>query len=173
MKKVCHKMHRLHKTPSFREKRPPTGRPFFVGIRLPCRESGLPRQCAHWLAMTGMCKMSILQQTLFRSKKRNTSLLASVSSGGATQNRTGDGDFADLCLTAWLWRRMYRWYGTTSLCPARRPDAEKKLERVTRLELASAPTKALLLRGPHLLISPPTARRGRGWRQRVLRCPPF
>ena len=25
--------------------------------------------------------------------------------GGATRNRTGDKGFADLCLTAWLWRR--------------------------------------------------------------------
>ena len=24
--------------------------------------------------------------------------------GGATRNRTGDEGFADLCLTAWLWR---------------------------------------------------------------------
>ena len=28
--------------------------------------------------------------------------------GGANQNRTGVGDFADLCLTAWLWRHMER-----------------------------------------------------------------
>ena len=27
-------------------------------------------------------------------------------SGGATRNRTGDEGFADLCLTAWLWRRI-------------------------------------------------------------------
>ena len=26
--------------------------------------------------------------------------------GGATRNRTGDEGFADLCLTAWLWRRI-------------------------------------------------------------------
>ena len=26
--------------------------------------------------------------------------------GGATRNRTGDEGFADLCLTAWLWRRV-------------------------------------------------------------------
>ena len=26
--------------------------------------------------------------------------------GGATRNRTGDKGFADLCLTAWLWRRI-------------------------------------------------------------------
>ena len=26
--------------------------------------------------------------------------------GGATRNRTGDEGVADLCLTAWLWRRM-------------------------------------------------------------------
>ena len=26
---------------------------------------------------------------------------------GATRNRTGDKGFADLCLTAWLWRRIF------------------------------------------------------------------
>ncbi len=26
--------------------------------------------------------------------------------GGATRNRTGDEGVADLCLTAWLWRRI-------------------------------------------------------------------
>ena len=26
--------------------------------------------------------------------------------GGTIQNRTGDGDFADRCLTAWLWCRI-------------------------------------------------------------------
>ena len=31
--------------------------------------------------------------------------------GGATRNRTGDEGFADLCLTAWLWRRMVQGRG--------------------------------------------------------------
>ncbi len=30
--------------------------------------------------------------------------VAMRSYGGATRNRTGDEGFADLCLTAWLWR---------------------------------------------------------------------
>lgn len=30
----------------------------------------------------------------------------SLLAGGATRNRTGDEGFADLCLTAWLWRHM-------------------------------------------------------------------
>lgn len=67
-------MRRLYKTTPFREKGPPTGRPFFVGIRPFFQECGLPRQrpgaaslapaeqfisCAHWLAMANLCKMSI------------------------------------------------------------------------------------------------------------------
>ena len=32
--------------------------------------------------------------------------LRSFLSGGATRNRTGDEGFADLCLTAWLWRHI-------------------------------------------------------------------
>ena len=32
--------------------------------------------------------------------------LGSFLSGGATRNRTGDEGFADLCLTAWLWRHI-------------------------------------------------------------------
>ena len=39
------------------------------------------------------------------AKVLNIGVLSTVS-GGANQNRTGDGDFADLCLTAWLWRRI-------------------------------------------------------------------
>ena len=34
--------------------------------------------------------------------------VAMRSYGGATRNRTGDEGFADLCLTAWLWRRVLR-----------------------------------------------------------------
>lgn len=66
-KRACCKMCSSYKDPSFREKRPPTGRPFFVGIRPFCRGNGLPRQCAHWLAMTGLCKTAILQQALFHN----------------------------------------------------------------------------------------------------------
>ena len=66
-KRACCKMCSSYKDPSFREKRAPTGRPFFVGIRPFCRGNGLPRQCAHWLAMTGLCKTAILQQALFHN----------------------------------------------------------------------------------------------------------
>ena len=31
--------------------------------------------------------------------------------GGATQTRTGDKGFADLCLTTWLWRQKGNWSG--------------------------------------------------------------
>ena len=53
-----------------------------------------------------------------------------VKNGGGTQNRTGDEGFADLCLTAWLCRRLERktrlelatptlarWCSTTELLP--------------------------------------------------------
>ena len=30
--------------------------------------------------------------------------IKTATHGGATRNRTGDEGFADLCLTAWLWR---------------------------------------------------------------------
>ena len=36
--------------------------------------------------------------------KLGGSHLRVYSLGGATRNRTGDEGFADLCLTAWLWR---------------------------------------------------------------------
>ena len=37
--------------------------------------------------------------------KKFRKLMLSEFFGGATRNRTGDEGFADLCLTAWLWRR--------------------------------------------------------------------
>ena len=36
--------------------------------------------------------------------KTKAPLLGCFCFGGATRNRTGDKGFADLCLTAWLWR---------------------------------------------------------------------
>ena len=51
-------------------------------------------------------------------------------SGGATRNRTGDEGFADLCLTAWLWRRfMKRGYVVPSI---------SYVERETGLEPATS-----------------------------------
>ena len=40
--------------------------------------------------------------------KLGGSHLRVYSLGGATRNRTGDEGFADLCLTAWLWRHITR-----------------------------------------------------------------
>ena len=40
------------------------------------------------------------------TKKRKHPGMGCFRFGGATRNRTGDEGFADLCLTAWLWRRM-------------------------------------------------------------------
>ena len=47
--------------------------------------------------------------------------------GGATRNRTGDKGFADLCLTAWLWRRIKCRVGYT-----------RHMERITGLEPATS-----------------------------------
>ena len=33
--------------------------------------------------------------------------IKTVNHGGTNQNRTGVKDFADLCLTSWLWCRVY------------------------------------------------------------------
>ena len=38
--------------------------------------------------------------------KQNAPFAGAFCFGGATRNRTGDKGFADLCLTAWLWRLM-------------------------------------------------------------------
>ena len=40
--------------------------------------------------------------------KNNHTLRCSYFYGGATRNRTGDEGFADLCLTAWLWRQVMK-----------------------------------------------------------------
>ena len=40
------------------------------------------------------------------TNKNPSTFVNGFSFGGATRNRTGDEGFADLCLTAWLWRRI-------------------------------------------------------------------
>ena len=44
----------------------------------------------------------------YQAKKNPTEIVSTSVGlrGGATRKRTGDGDFADLCLTAWLWRHI-------------------------------------------------------------------
>ena len=52
-------------------------------------------------------KSAQLGRFLHYQAKKNPTEIVSTSvglRGGATQIRTGGGDFADLCLTAWLWR---------------------------------------------------------------------
>ena len=58
--------------------------------RLELVTSSLPRMCATTCATSASCF----------AWGRNF--------GGATQNRTGDKGVADLCLTAWLWRRILK-----------------------------------------------------------------
>ncbi len=40
-----------------------------------------------------------------------TCVIKGNSIGGATQIRTGDKGFADLCLATWLWRHIILWSG--------------------------------------------------------------
>ena len=52
-------------------------------------------------------KSAQLGRFLHYQAKKNPTEIVSTSvglRGGATQNRTGGEGFADLCLTAWLWR---------------------------------------------------------------------
>ncbi len=42
----------------------------------------------------------------WRLQRKKRTRLGAFCVGGATRNRTGDEGFADLCLTAWLWRRI-------------------------------------------------------------------
>ncbi len=75
------------------------------GIRaLPCRKA------LYWLALatTEYREVHASVHRRFRpSDKRKTTPDGMVFLLGATRNRTGDKGFADLCLTAWLWRRMF------------------------------------------------------------------
>ena len=48
------------------------------------------------------------QRVAPRKTKKALYLQCFSFSGGATQNRTGGEGFADLCLTAWLWRRIIK-----------------------------------------------------------------
>ena len=64
-------------------------------------------------------KSAQLGRFLHYQAKKNPTEIVSTSvglRGGATRNRTGDGDFADLCLTAWLWRHWVgmRWISKTN-----------------------------------------------------------
>ena len=70
--------------------------------------------------------------------------------GGATRNRTGDEGFADLCLTAWLWRHEMkdeRGGGRNRNREGNKPEksgcecmrfASAILERITGLEPATS-----------------------------------
>ena len=61
-------------------------------MRLELMTSSLPRMCAT------TCATSAYQKGIY--------ILDCKRFGGATQNRTGGKGVADLCLTAWLWRRV-------------------------------------------------------------------
>ena len=75
-----------------------------------CRRLASGRRSARRMR-TGLCALwrtepSALRQWRLQNKKRT--LLGAFRSGGATQNRTGGEGFADLCLTAWLWRHIVK-----------------------------------------------------------------
>ncbi len=92
----------------------------------------------------GVASINDIQNRVFEKARKTTknaenqrkSLvfgLASIKTaryGGATRNRTGDKGFADLCLTAWLWRRFaekprylvaFLWSGLRGSNPPPRP----------------------------------------------------
>ena len=56
--------------------------------QIPCRGAARSRSDGGWIAYP----------------KEKHPKMGCFSFGGATRNRTGDEGFADLCLTAWLWR---------------------------------------------------------------------
>ena len=60
--------------------------------------------------------------------------------GGATRNRTGDEGFADLCLTAWLWRRMGKLPGVADYGALNRGSTRKSTNCAER---KTEPTRAL------------------------------
>ena len=71
-------------------------------------------------------------QSARKTKKQPKSYDFDCSLGGATRNRTGDRGVADLCLTAWPWRRI-------QLTNADANDIRTRivLERITGLEPAT------------------------------------
>ena len=66
-----------------------------------------------------------LAQDNYALQKNKRTPLEMLSSGGDTRNRTGDKGFADLCLTAWLCRRIQPqwldWSGLRGSNPPPRP----------------------------------------------------
>ena len=64
--------------------------------------------------------------------QKNTPADGGVCVGGATRNRTGDEGFADLCLTAWLWRRMGKLPGVADYWALNRGSSRKRTRSVRR-----------------------------------------
>ena len=63
------------------------------------------RNIIHAVNITDKVNITCPQgQTSFQKQKHF--LRSAFVFGGATRNRTGDKGFADLCLTAWLWRHI-------------------------------------------------------------------
>ena len=58
------------------------------------------------LCFVAFPKMELIYQNT--NKKKELTIKISSFIGGATRNRTGDRGVADLCLTAWPWRRSSR-----------------------------------------------------------------
>ena len=52
------------------------------------------------------CPYSLMQPSYIKLKNATFQKKVARINGGATQTRTGDKDFADLCLTTWLWRHI-------------------------------------------------------------------
>jgi hypothetical protein len=63
--------------------------------------------------------------------------ISAVRNGGDTRIRTGDNDFADHCLTTWRCR-LKRIFHSIKKYVVLLSKADKKMERETRLELATS-----------------------------------
>ena len=66
--------------------------------------------CGGMMLPFGQMMLRASTQMMLCPADTNEKILKAMLSGffgGATRNRTGDKGVADLCLTAWLWRRVF------------------------------------------------------------------
>ena len=70
----------------------------------PCRRLASGRTLCGEFANRSCIRKRMQASDMGGFSKTKAPLLGCFCFGGATRNRTGDKGFADLCLTAWLWR---------------------------------------------------------------------
>ena len=70
----------------------------------PCRRLASGRTLCGEFTNRACIRKRMQASDMYGFPKTKAPLLGCFCFGGATRNRTGDKGFADLCLTAWLWR---------------------------------------------------------------------